>query len=276
MVNPPQPNPPRSRPQLATLGYRLPCDESQRGVLVCRPYPDRPSADDPHYRYGESAQMEFKRQLIAPDKLAREIGALANTAGGWLVLGVSDQGEILGLEDADLVPEQLQHICLDYLDPPVQAHSQVVQCQGRTVVGLWVPNSANKPHQIRGQGRWAGQVYLRHQSYSVPAGPQMIKLLLSRDESQIGTIPLERLEQAVVDSVQTQGQISLKQCCDGLNLSERRGQRILTQLIRAGVLNLFQQDREDRYGLNPLWLERVGRVQLGAPTKCHSCDWTDP
>ncbi len=212
---------------------------------------------------GETAQIEFKQQFTGPDKLAREIGALANTAGGWLVLGVSDQGAILGLEDPDGIPERLQGICGHSLDPPVSAHSRVERVGGKTVIGLWVPNSADKPHQVIGPGRGSGQVYLRHHSFTVPVDPEMIKLLLSRDESQIGLVPLERLEWAVVEYLQEQGQITLKQCCLGLNLSERRASRILIAMVRSGILNLFQLKQEARYSLNPLWLERVGS------RKCH-------
>lgn len=211
---------------------------------------------------GETAQVEFKQQFTGPDKMAREISALANTAGGWLIVGVSDQGKILGVSTPEVLQKHLMDTCLYYLDPSVEAEAAVVDLQTRQVVVQEIPNSPHKPHRMGGQGRWVGQVYLRHGSFTVPASPEMNKILMSRDESQLAEILLDRLEQTLVEHVQEQDQITLKQYCREFNMSERRGHRILTQLLQVGVLNLFQHEREDYYGLNPLWLQRSGRTPL--------------
>ena len=213
---------------------------------------------------GETAQVEFKQQFTRPERMAREIGALANTAGGWLILGVSDQGEILGVTERELIQTQLEQTCLHYLEPPVLAQVWEVILQRQLLIALHIPNSPDKPHQVAGEGDHDGQVYLRHQSCTVPASDEMIKVLMNRDESQWEPIPLDKLEQAVVDYLLQQGQITLKQYCRWVNISERRGSRILVKLLQAGVLNLFQQQRQDHYGLNPLWIQRAG-LRLPSP-----------
>ena len=47
---------------------------------------------------GESSTVEFKRKISTEVKIAKEIAAFANTIGGWLFLGVDDDGTVVGVE----------------------------------------------------------------------------------------------------------------------------------------------------------------------------------
>ncbi len=47
---------------------------------------------------GENSGIEFKRNDIRPEQLAKEIVALANLQGGRLILGVEDDGTVSGLQ----------------------------------------------------------------------------------------------------------------------------------------------------------------------------------
>jgi predicted HTH transcriptional regulator len=45
---------------------------------------------------GDGNTIEFKERLPVPAELAKEMVALANTDGGWLVVGVTDRGDVRG------------------------------------------------------------------------------------------------------------------------------------------------------------------------------------
>ena len=47
---------------------------------------------------GENSGVEFKRDDIKPEQLAKEIVAFANFEGGRILLGVEDDGSITGLQ----------------------------------------------------------------------------------------------------------------------------------------------------------------------------------
>lgn len=47
---------------------------------------------------GENSGIEFKRDDIRPEPLAKEIVALVNLQGGRILLGVEDDGFISGLQ----------------------------------------------------------------------------------------------------------------------------------------------------------------------------------
>lgn len=44
-------------------------------------------------RNGENSRVEFKRDDVQPQSLAKEIAALANLNGGYIFLGVEDDGK---------------------------------------------------------------------------------------------------------------------------------------------------------------------------------------
>ena len=46
----------------------------------------------------EGAKLEFKRDDVRPETLAKEIVAFANMNGGTILVGVEDNGEISGIK----------------------------------------------------------------------------------------------------------------------------------------------------------------------------------
>ena len=50
---------------------------------------------------GKSSRVEFKRDDVRPEQLAKEIVALINFQGGQILLGIEDNGAISGLQRSD-------------------------------------------------------------------------------------------------------------------------------------------------------------------------------
>ena len=82
-------------------------------------------------RLGEDSAWEFKRIEFAgarlrgprPDDLADEIAAFANSDGGVLLCGVTDDGNVPGMsrEQMDVLVDALSDICAQKIRPPVSA-----------------------------------------------------------------------------------------------------------------------------------------------------------
>jgi predicted HTH transcriptional regulator len=81
-------------------------------------------------RLGEDSGIEFKEARFSgervtdptKDRLAKEIAAMANAKGGWLILGVEDKKRlILGipLDRLDSLERFVGEICMDTLKPPL-------------------------------------------------------------------------------------------------------------------------------------------------------------
>ena len=53
-------------------------------------------------RLGEDSKTQFKQSMNSSDALAAEISAFANTKGGKLLIGVNDDGNIVGLSSDEV------------------------------------------------------------------------------------------------------------------------------------------------------------------------------
>ena len=57
---------------------------------------------------GEGTTLEFKENLSS--SFAREVVALANTIGGKILLGVSDDGSMIGVKDTNSLRARVQDV----------------------------------------------------------------------------------------------------------------------------------------------------------------------
>ncbi len=57
---------------------------------------------------GEGLKLEYKRAVPHPSRLASLIASFANTEGGKIIIGVNDDGTIIGLPENASVLENLQ------------------------------------------------------------------------------------------------------------------------------------------------------------------------
>lgn len=109
-------------------------------------------------RLGEDSTLELKRVAVSPagkvtephaDGLSDELAALANAAGGMLVLGVDDKTRAvtgIPLAQMDQVDAWVSSICTDRIKPPLDVVTRHLELTGedrspRAVIVVDVPRS---------------------------------------------------------------------------------------------------------------------------------------
>jgi ATP-dependent DNA helicase RecG len=97
---------------------------------------------------GEGQLLEFKRSGVS--HLGREICAFANTFGGRILIGVTDEGEIIPTQITNQLRSEVQSIARN-IEPPLLVNLEEVA----GVLILEVPASRFKPHSS------SGKFYLR-------------------------------------------------------------------------------------------------------------------
>ncbi|WP_411119573.1 helix-turn-helix domain-containing protein [Streptomyces sp. 058-1L] len=69
-------------------------------------------------KIGESQNVEFKNRVESPGQIARTIVGMANANGGVILIGVSDDGAVIGLSDHDLaVAHDASRIAINSIFP---------------------------------------------------------------------------------------------------------------------------------------------------------------
>jgi len=107
-------------------------------------------------RGGEDTYLELKVKLSNSDKIAKGIVALANTDGGTMIFGVTDQLRVEGVRDAEGVQEELARICREEIYPPLLPLLDCISYDnGRRIVVLDIEGK-RRPYRTRD-----GRFYLR-------------------------------------------------------------------------------------------------------------------
>ncbi|MFP9193180.1 helix-turn-helix domain-containing protein [Natrialbaceae archaeon A-CW1-1] len=97
-------------------------------------------------RRGEDQRTEFKEKLPEDSfsELGKEIVALANHDGGVLLLGVNDDGEIVGIEEPDRLDNGISGILRTSCKPPLSADIHIESTPKGDILIVDIPD-ASKP-----------------------------------------------------------------------------------------------------------------------------------
>lgn len=102
---------------------------------------------------GEDSFTEFKRPQVSNRDLAKELCAFSNSAGGRVLIGVDDDGTIVGSEGWD--EERIMNVARTLLDPPIlPGYQRIVWEQDTEVIVASTDQGVEKPYAAgAGEGK---------------------------------------------------------------------------------------------------------------------------
>lgn len=121
---------------------------------------------------GEDSFTEFKQEMKHQDKLAASIVAFANTEGGNLIIGVSDDGEILGVTDLDKEMQRIDNICANNCEPTVYITIEKFIIDDKKLMIVKIPKGPQRPYRTN-----RGIHYIRTASGKRIASPGELRLI---------------------------------------------------------------------------------------------------
>jgi ATP-dependent DNA helicase RecG len=111
-------------------------------------------------RQGENSGVEFKRDALRPEQLAREVVAFANFQGGRLLIGVEDDGAVSGIQRQDLERWVMDTVFGRTVHPQLLPYYEEVHLgDGRRVAVVTVLPGTAKPYVVRHHQR--EDIYVR-------------------------------------------------------------------------------------------------------------------
>lgn len=202
---------------------------------------------------GESSTVEFKRKFTSGEKIARELIAFANTSGGYLLVGVDDDGTIIGV-DSEKHELALISIAAALIEPPLELTTEIVEIEWKDVIVIHVPNSPHKPHKLRGESDddrpHDRKAFIRQGEHSVAAGREMVRFLAAqRADAPPMTLSIGDRERRLFTYLERHGRVSVPDFAKLVNISRRRASQILVKLVRAGILHIHTEGGHDHFTL---------------------------
>lgn len=129
-------------------------------------------------KFLESETTEMKEEYTPGIK--KEIVAFANSKGGILYIGVSDDGRIMGLDDIDFVMAQLSNAIRDGIRPDLTLFTEieVLREENKSLIKVTVQQGTKRPYYLSENGLKPSGVYLRTGASSAPASEDSIRSLI--------------------------------------------------------------------------------------------------
>lgn len=126
----------------------------------------------------ENSGVEFKRDDLRPEQIAKEIVALTNFQGGHLLLGVEDDETITGIQRDNLERWVMDTVFGRFIHPMIQPFYEEIRIDERLRVAvITVTEGTAKPYVVRHRGQ--ERVYVRMGSTSQLASREQQMRLFS-------------------------------------------------------------------------------------------------
>lgn len=190
---------------------------------------------------GESDSTEFVSSANI-DRVAKAVCSLLNTHGGCVVVGVDDQGGVLGIKDAQRTAKGLMDSLRGRVSPESILSTSVESLEGRELIVLDVPSGSVKPYLVD------GTIWLRRGDAVVPAkADEVHRLIQERTRADqrwerrtalgigIEALDIDEIRKAAAE-IQTSGRRQFKQPDDPLAVLEELGLAGAGQITNAAVV----------------------------------------
>ena len=125
----------------------------------------------------ESEVVELKAEVVGD--ICKEVIAFANTKGGTLYIGVSNDGSVEGVKNADQVILQLNNMIRDSIKPDVTMFVgyKTQHVGDKDIIAVTIQKGTDRPYYLGSKGLKPSGVYVRNGTSSDPATDTAIRNL---------------------------------------------------------------------------------------------------
>jgi predicted HTH transcriptional regulator len=97
---------------------------------------------------GEDSYTQFKVNMTNSDKLAEELVAFSNARGGLLIIGVDDNGVVVGVADKDIrrLNQLIGNVINDNVTPPIYPLVTIENIEDKKLLVIEVEEGVSKPY----------------------------------------------------------------------------------------------------------------------------------
>lgn len=133
-------------------------------------------------KYFENEVVELKREYTP--EIKKEIIAFANTDGGNVYIGISDDGKVEGVANPEKVLLQVTNIIRDGMKPDLTmfTNCQIKNVEGKWVIVISVVRGTARPYYLSEKGLKPSGVYVRHATSSNPASEEAIRRMIKETD----------------------------------------------------------------------------------------------
>uniref|UniRef100_UPI004048595D AlbA family DNA-binding domain-containing protein n=1 Tax=Algoriphagus sp. TaxID=1872435 RepID=UPI004048595D len=193
---------------------------------------------------GEGLQIEFKKKANFPEKIVREVIALAKTQGGSLLIGVDDDGTVSGQRFIEEEIFVMEKAIRELIFPPLEVEVATVKLSEKKGVAVFrIPHSPNRPHFLLVQGKKFS--FIRVQDRTVQASREVWEVLRKSRVPRDTVFTYGKKEEVLMKFLAEQEKINVKEFAKIASIPLYMASKTLVRLVVANVLQLHPQEGAD-------------------------------
>ena len=130
----------------------------------------------------ESEVVELKAEVVGD--ICKEVIAFANTKGGTLYIGVSNDGSVEGVKNADQVILQLNNMIRDSIKPDVTMFVgyKTQHVGDKDIIAVTIQKGTDRPYYLGSKGLKPSGVYVRNGTSSDPATDTAVRRMIKETD----------------------------------------------------------------------------------------------
>jgi predicted HTH transcriptional regulator len=204
---------------------------------------------------GEHQRQDFKYCINDSKKIAKSLVAFANTDGGRLLIGIKDNGKIVGIK-TDEEFYMIEAAAKIYSNPPINFSTQQWQIEGKTVLEIQVEPSTTKPHYaIDENGKWLAYLRVDDENY---LGNKIQINVWKKNNSPIGIhFTFSEHEKFLIDYLLNNPSITISKFIRQAHVSKNKAEEVLTNFVIMNVINMKTEKDGTLFTLNKMFDENV-------------------
>jgi len=199
---------------------------------------------------GENQKLDFKYCVSDSRKIARTLSAFANTDGGRLLIGVRDNGSIVGIksdEEYYMVETAAQLFCRPEVTFTIKQHI----IGAKTILEVEVMKGDKRPYQVKNEdGKWLS--YFRHHDQNLATNKVLLQVWRKKKKASGVLVKFGKAENSLLDYLGKNGSITVSGFRKIARISSYRAENILANLIIFKVIIMNVSEKGFSYELNPV------------------------
>jgi predicted HTH transcriptional regulator len=197
---------------------------------------------------GEHQQQDFKYCINDSRKIARSLVAFANTDGGRLLLGVKDNGKIVGVR-SDEEYYMVEAAANIYSKPKIAFDVVQWDADGKTVLEIQVKPSKIRPHYAENnEKKWVA--YIRKDDENVLANSVLLKSWKINNSKNGLLFTYDNPRKALINYLNENPIITLSKFSKVAQIDRLQAEKILSEFLALGCINIHLEAVPVSYSIN--------------------------
>ena len=183
---------------------------------------------------GEGYKTEFKVTLHTPQAFAKSVCAFTNARGGNLFVGIDDSGVPAGISNKSNELAIIEK-AFSLLLPKPDIKVLIFSFKEKDILYIEVKEGPNKPYYVR-EGNFTN-AYIRAADVNLPASKKILRDFINGSlSSKRGKRALGKNVKIIYELFSQNKRLSISRIRETLNYSERRIKKLLTGLVKRGII----------------------------------------